>query len=191
MNHYKWTTMLSINILFFVIQLVIMFGLARQGHFDYIRSVMVTTCLWVVYTFVEARYGLYMNNYVRVLIVISLLSDAFFGYYLDLYATSSIMDKILHVFGTYAFSLLAYVLVIQLLNNPVKKSFKFILVLCLGLSIGAVYEILEFLTDTICHPVLVSQPSLLDTDLDLIGDILGAVLAATHATARTFMNRDF
>jgi uncharacterized membrane protein YjdF len=132
-----------------------------------------------------------MNNYIRAVMVLTLVSDAFFGYYLDLYATSSIFDKCLHVFGTYAFSLFAYVLVVQLLDNPVKRSFKFILVVCLGLSMGAFYEIIEFITDSISHPVPPSQPSLLDTDLDLTGDIIGAVFSAIHATFRTFIDRNF
>jgi len=190
MNRYN-VSMLSITTLFIVSQILLTFELARQGHFDYIRSVMVTTSFWLIYTFSEARYRWRMNNYVSVLVVLTIMSDSFFGYYLDFYATSTIFDKIQHVFGTYAFSLFAYILVVQLLGNPVSRSFKIILVVCLGLSIGAFYEILEFLTDQISHPVPPSQPSLLDTDLDLIGDVLGAVLAALHATSRTFINEKF
>ena len=96
--------------------------------------------------------------------------------------------KILHVVGTYAFSLFAYVLVAQLLKQPVSSSFKFILVVSLGVSLGGFYEILEFLTDAFLQPIPISQPSLLDTDLDLIGDVVGAVLAAIHVISRTFIN---
>ena len=184
-------TRFSITGLFLVSQILIMLGLAWQGHLDYVRSVMVTTLCWIGYTFLEARYQLYMNHYVRVIMVITLISDAFFGYYLNLYATSFVFDKMLHVFGTYTFSLFAYILVVQLLNNPVKQSFKFILVVCLGLSIGTFYEVLEFITDLISHPVPPSQPSLLDTDLDLMGDVIGAVLSAIHSTYRTFMDDRF
>jgi len=190
MNNNK-EKMLRITVLFLISQVVIIFGLTAQGHSDYVRSVLGTTFLWVVYTFFEARCRLYMNNYVRGLVVISILCDGFFGYYLNLYATSSVFDKILHVFGTYGLSLFSYVLAVQLLENPVNKLFKFILVVCLGLSIGTFYEILEFLTDTISHPALVSQPSLLDTDLDLIANVIGAVFAGIHASARSFMDQDF
>jgi hypothetical protein len=55
-------------------------------------------------------------------------------------------------------------------------------VACLGLSLGSLYEILEFFTDSISHPVPPSQPSLLDTDLDLVADLAGALLAALHAS---------
>lgn len=190
MTNHK-STILKITIFFLVSQIVLIIGLASQGHFDYIRSILVTASLWLLYTFLEARYGLFMNHYVRVVVVISLLCDGFGGYYLNLYATSVIFDKILHVFGSYSFALFAYILVAQLLKYPVTRSFKFFLVVSLGLSIGAFYEILEFLTDTISHPPLPSQPSLLDTDLDLIGDMIGATIAAIHATFKTFINLNF
>lgn len=190
MIKYK-STMVCITAFFMVAQILLMLGLAEKGWFDFVRSVAVTTGFWVGYTFLEIKYGLYMNNYVRAVMVITLLSDGFFGYYLNLYTTSFVFDKILHVFGTYAFSLFAYILIVQLLNYPVKRSFKFVLVVCLGLSIGTLYEVLEFITDNISHPTPPSQPSLLDTDLDLIGDLIGAVFAAIHAAYRTFMDENF
>jgi hypothetical protein len=190
MGNYK-ETIQRLMIFFLMGQIIIILGLAADRHFDYIRSMLATTFLWIVYTFVEVKCRLYMNNYIRILVVITLLSDGFFGYYLNLYETSFIFDKILHVFGTYALSLFFYVLAVQLLKNPVNRLFKLILVVCLGMGLGGFYEILEFLTDTISHPALVSQPSLLDTDLDLIGDLIGAIIAGVHASFRTFINQNF
>jgi len=183
--------LLKITVLFLAIQIVLMFELSRQGQYSYTRSVMSITCFWAIYAFLEARYGFQMNTYVRVMAVLTLFFDGFFGCYLDLYTTSSIFDKLLHTFGTYAFSLFAYVLVVQLLKHSVTSLFKFILVVSLGVSMGAFYEILEFLTDTFSHPIPMSQTSLLDTDLDLIGDVIGANIAAIHAIFRNFIDRNF
>lgn len=185
------STLLKISVLFLAIQLVLIFELAGSGQSSYARSVMATTFCWTLYTFLEARYGFYMNTYVRGIIILSLLGDSFFGSYLDFYQTSFTFDKMLHVFGSYSFSLFAYILTVQLLRHPLSSPFKFIFILSLGLSIGAFYEILEFLTDTISHPNPISQPSLLDTDLDLVGDLIGAMIAAIHGTYRTFMNQNF
>lgn len=185
------STSLKINLLFLTIQTVLMYELFRQGQYSYTRSILVTTCLWGLYTFLEDKYVLSMNTYVKIMIILTLLFDGFFGCFLDLYTTSSIFDKCLHVFGTYAFSLFAYILVVQLLQHPVNSYFKFILVVSLGVSLGGFYEVLEFFTDTISHPVPISQPSLLDTDLDLIGNVLGANLAAIHAISKTFINGNF
>lgn len=185
------STSLKINTLFFVIQLILMFDLSRQGQDSYARSIMATTCFWAIYEFLEARYRFYMHTYVKFLAVLTLLLDGFFGIYLDLYTTSSIFDKILHVFGTYAFSLFAYVLVVQLFKYPFHLAFKFILIVSLGVSLGTFYEILEFLTDTFLHPIPISQPSLIDTDLDLIGGTVGAVCAAIHGSFKPFFDRKF
>ena len=56
------STLLKITVLFLTIQMVLMFELSRQGQYGYARSVMVTTCVWAIYTFLEARYGFYMNT---------------------------------------------------------------------------------------------------------------------------------
>lgn len=176
---------------FLVLQLAVIFALSYQGRPDFMRSVMATTGLVVVYTFVEAKYGLYMNNFVRVMVMLTIFLDGLFGHYFNLYATSFIFDKILHVIGAYSFALFAYVLVTQMLEEPISKPVKFILAACLGLSLGGLYEILEFFTDSLSHPIPPSQPSLLDTNIDLIGDAVGSLLAAVHAISRNFLNNDF
>lgn len=182
---------ITVTVIFLVVQIAIIFALASQDRPDHVRSVMLTTGLLAVYTFLEVRYGFYMNNFVRVMAMLTIFLDALFGSYFDLYATSVIFDKILHVIGTYSFALFAYVLVTQMLKNPIGKPVKFILAVCLGLSLGGVYEIFEFLTDSLSHPTPPSQPSLLDTNLDLIGDTAGALLAAAHVISVNFVNREF
>jgi uncharacterized membrane protein YjdF len=181
----------TITVVFLILQIAVILALAYQGRPDYMRSVAGTTVFMVVYTFLEARYGLIMNNYVRVLVMLAILIDGLFGYCFNLYTTSAVFDKVLHIFGTYAFALFFYVLVVQMIANPVVKPVKFILAACLGLSIGASYEILEFFTDSLSHPSPPSQPSLWDTNTDLISDAVGALLAAVHVVFRTFINRDF
>ena len=183
--------MVTITIVFLMVQLAIILVLAKQGRPDYMRSVAGTTGFIAVYTFLEARYSFYMNNYVRVLVMLTIFLDGLFGYCFNLYVTSVVFDKVLHVFGAYAFALFAYVLVAQMMTNPVGKPVKFILIACLGLSLGTFYEILEFVTDSLSHPIPPSQPSLWATDADLVGDAVGALLAAIHSLTRTFVNRVF
>lgn len=189
---YKGTwPIITITALFAVLQTAVMAVLLVINRSDYVHSVLVTTFFFLAYTFFEARYHLKMSLYVRVLVALTIFFDAFFGYLLNMYDSSFVFDKLLHVFGSYSFSLFTYLLVMQLQNNPINKSVKFILTVSLGLSLGAFYEILEFITDSIFHPNPPSQPSLLDTDIDLIGDALGALLAAFHAVSRHFINREY
>jgi uncharacterized membrane protein YjdF len=130
-----------------------------------------------------------MINYVRTTVMLTIVFDSFFGYYLGYYITSTIFDKLLHIFGAYAFALFAYVLAVQRLNSPLPRLMNCILIISLGISLGALYEIAEYLVDSFGNPVLPGQPSLQDTDLDLISDTVGAILAATHFRYAEFVSR--
>jgi hypothetical protein len=55
-----------------------------------------------------------------------------------------------------------------------------IFLICLSLALGCFYELFEFLEDLIFNPVYKNQPNLLDTDLDLVSDLIGGLLAALH-----------
>ena len=174
---------------FLAIQIALMLGLANQGYPAFIRSVAATTVAWFAYVWLESRYFFSISNYVRTAVMLTIVFDSFFGYYLGYYVTSTIFDKLLHIFGAYAFSLFAYVLAVQRLSSPLPRIINSILIISLGISLGALYEIAEFLVDSFGNPVLPGQPSLLDTDLDLICDTVGAILAAIHFQYAEFVNR--
>jgi uncharacterized membrane protein YjdF len=174
---------------FLAIQIALMLGLANQGYPAFIRSVAATTVAWIAYVWLESRYFFSISNYVRTTVMLTIVFDSFFGYYLGYYVTSTIFDKLLHIFGAYAFSLFAYVLAVQRLSSPLPRLINCILLISLGISLGALYEIAEFLVDSFGNPVLLGQPSLLDTDLDLICDTVGAILAAIHFQYVEFVNR--
>ena len=158
-----------------------MMGLSGKEYPGFLRGTAGTTGLVSLYTFFEYKYGLYMNNYVRAAMLVSLIGDSLGGQYLEYYITSTVFDKVLHAFGTYAFSLFFYILTLQLLKHPLTRSFTFIFVFCLGTSFGALYEIMEFIVDTTTKPSFPGQLSLYDTDMDLVADMCGAAAAATHA----------
>lgn len=178
---YLQKTILHITLLFLFIQLSIVLALAMRGHGQFIPNVLGPAILWVAYTILEFRFDVYIDTYVRSVAMVATVSDCFFGYYCNFYLTSGAFDKIQHVFGTYAAALLAYLLIIRWLKQSYSQVSVFILVLSLGISIGMFYEVGEFLGDLITNPVNKSQPSLLDTNLDMIGDIIGATIAAIHA----------
>ncbi len=183
--------MRSITALFLAGQILLLMLLAARGNNNYIHGIAATTGLWLAYCYCETKFRLSMNNYVRTILVITLFSDGFLGYYLQLYLTSNVFDKLQHAFGTYSFALFGYLLVAQRIKGPLPREVNFILVLCLGISMGAVYEILEFIVDNTTRPDPPGQPSLLDTDLDLIADSVGAAVAAVHACSVKFINRHF
>ena len=173
---------------FLVVQVLLLFGLFAKGYLDFMRSVAVATSMWIIYSYLEIKYRFYMDNYVRMMVMVAIITDGFFGYYLSYYVTSFVFDKLQHFFGTYVFALFAYVLAAQLVPGQERLSrwFEFIFIACLGISIGTVYEIAEFLVDQFANPIIASQPSLFDTNLDLICDIMGALAAAVQTVFTRF-----
>jgi uncharacterized membrane protein YjdF len=162
------------------IQLWILMEISGNGYVAYIPNVAGMMVLWIAYTAIEVKYNLYMHHYVRLVTMLATVGDNYIGHYLNYYLTSTIFDKGLHAFGTYSLALFSYVLVAQIVHMPIQRVFRFIVVFSLGVSIGAIYEIGEFAADQWLKPVRPSQPSLWDTDLDLICDVLGAALAGIH-----------
>jgi hypothetical protein len=72
-------------------------------------------------------------------------------------------------------------------NSPTTTQFKLTSIkfcvaflICLSLALGSIYELLEFLEDQLFNPAIKNQPSLLDTNLDLISDLIGGGVAILH-----------
>lgn len=173
-------TMFILTGIFLAVLLSIAWSLVQQGRRDYAQNIVIKIVLWIIYTIWEVKSGITISNYIRAGVMAVLTSDSYFGIYLDFYVTSSIFDKIQHVFGSYVFSLFVYSIICKLTQPMIGRAFTFIFILTLGLSIGALYEVGEFLGDSIAKPSMPSQPNLLDTNLDLIADIMGSLLAAVH-----------
>ena len=174
--------MIILTSAFLVVLSGIVWGLVQQGRHDYAQNIVVKIVLWVLYTLWEVKSGITISNYIRSSVMAILISDSLFGLYLDFYLTSSIFDKVQHVFGSYAFSLFVYSIICRLTQPAIGRGFTFIFIFALGLSIGALYEVGEFLGDWFAKPSIPSQPSLVDTNIDLIADIIGSLFAAVHVT---------
>lgn len=167
--------------IFLAILVAIIIILMAQGRYDYAQDITIKAIIWIIYSVLEVKYDIGVKNYIQAFVITTIVSDSFLGLYIDLYTTSTVFDKVQHVFGSYSFALFAYNLTCNLIQPKISCSFRFIFVFSLGLGIGALYEIGEFLGDFILKPDIPSQPSLLDTDLDLIANFIGALLAAVHS----------
>lgn len=181
MNHHR-KIMIVMTLVFLLLQVAVMVGLSAKGYPGFMRGSAVTTACLLLYTVIEYKYGLYMNNFVRAAVMIAMVCDSLLGQYWEFYITSTIFDKVLHAFGTYSFSLFFYILLLQLQSGRFRRPVSFVIVFCLGMSFGGLYEIMEFVIDMVTKPTFPGQLSLYDTNLDLAADMAGALGAATHAT---------
>jgi len=88
-------------------------------------------------------------------------------------------DKLLHVISTFSITMLSIMLVLSLQYYKKLKlsyGFLFILTILIAMSLGAFYEIFEFISDKIFH--MNAQLGLNDTMFDMIANFFGGLLAA-------------
>jgi uncharacterized membrane protein YjdF len=171
------------TIFFLLVQLIVGYGLFINKQINYVYEVITISVVFIAYTYWELKKDLYINNFIRFLIIATLLAHVIMGDYLDFYSKSLIFDRALHFFGTYSFTLFTYAIINELIpSNSVKKPFKFIFIISLGMALGQLFEFLEFAIDIIIKPTPPAQNDLFDTNLDMILNTLGAIVAALQLT---------
>ncbi len=177
--------------LLIVVQGFSLAGIVSRGNHDFVANIIGATLFWLVYTLFEYIYKLRINYYIRLAVVIAILSDGFLGFYLNLYEISPLFDRLQHIFSAYAAALFFYAILINFPNNTVEVRpwTKFVFVAAIGMAAGSLNEIIEFTSDTVMKPQILNQPGLEDTDLDLISNTIGAVVAGFHSLYIYFDNR--
>ncbi|MEH7177817.1 hypothetical protein [Neobacillus vireti] len=119
--------------------------------------------------------------YIRVVTLLSITFNDLLGDYFNLYVTSWMYDRLQHIFGTYALALWIFFVIQQFIKIKLtNKRLTILFLLILSLALGTIYELLEFMEDEIFKPIIKNQPSLLDTNLDLLSDLIGGVMAVFH-----------
>lgn len=131
--------------------------------------------LWLVIiaTFV---FGFKMPYFAFIFLMISFLIHSYFGYYLNRFNKSKKFDRGAHGFGAFATAIFAYYFLSNLLTYGGSKLFQAVYVLLLGIAIGSIYELIEFCIDKKHKDKL--QRGLKDTDMDMLANTVGSVIAA-------------
>ena len=123
-------------------------------------------------------YEYYLNLNIPSFIVtcslLAILGHTFLGTFMDIYHKSKTYDRYLHLFGSFSFSLLSFSLL--KLNLTIGLFNTFLFVMTLGISLGVVVEIAEFAHDTFTKKPM-TQHGLIDTDFDMISNVLGSTIA--------------
>lgn len=167
-----------LNTIFLIAQILIILLFAfRRQYTSVIQSTFIFIAS-ILFIHFEDKKNLQLENSVRIMVILTIILHNFFGEYLNLYNSPVIFDKPLHFFGTFAFSLFIYSILTKIIDTKnIPKLFIFIFIISLGISLGTCFEIAEFLSDSVLKTNC--QKGLIDTDLDLVFDILGAILAGT------------
>jgi len=177
------TTWATINYIFIIIQFITIIALIIGNNLINIDTVILFTVLFIIYIYLEKRYFFYVSNYIHACLALVIIAHCFGGKLLNLYVTSTTFDKYLHIFGTYTIALFAYSITKNIMEIPFNsKANIFLHVTLLGVSCGTIFELIEYIGDLTLKPSIPNQNGLIDTDLDMVANLLGALIAAWHAS---------
>ncbi|MCX7710700.1 MAG: hypothetical protein N2484_12740 [Clostridia bacterium] len=127
----------------------------------------------------EKKMKFQLENQLRLFIMVSAVLNSFFGEYMGLYYSTPYHDKILHMVGTFAFALAIYSVMNKIIAaTPVSRLYIFILLVSLGALVGVVMELMEYFSDVLFKTY--NQFGLVDTNVDMIYDMLGGILAGLY-----------
>jgi VanZ family protein len=111
--------------------------------------------------------------------MLAILFTCFFGYYLEYYLRSKTFDRYLHTFGSFSFAQLSFCILDDFIDTNSSKIFRSAFIFLLGNTIGIIYELIEAKLDTTAD--IKNQKGLKDTNMDLLFDMVGSLLASVVA----------
>jgi uncharacterized membrane protein YjdF len=136
---------------------------------------------WVIYMVIEKKGDWIIPLYVRFVTLLSITFNDILGEYYNLYIDSITYDRLQHIFGTYALTLWTFFVIQQFIQMKLtNKKLNSVLLVSVALALGSLYELFEFIEDQVFKPHFKNQPSLIDTNLDLLSDLAGGILSVVH-----------
>lgn len=144
---------------------------AQAALSSYIVFSLVFLCIWIFHFTIPA--------YIVLLAMLAIFINCFFGHYLDWFNRSKVFDRYLHTYSSFSFALLAYCLVLNLFVTGGSKAYQSLFVFTIGMALGAIFELIEARSDS--KKGTNNQRGLQDTNMDLLGDLIGSLLAGVFA----------
>ncbi|WP_313164962.1 hypothetical protein [Sedimentibacter sp.] len=190
---------LSFSIIYIIIKMINAPSVISEDAYTKVKSdyvLMLLQCvLGIIVMFipsiVERKLYIDIPNKMEVMYFIFLYCAIYLGEVRNFYYIIPYWDLILHAFsgamlGALGFSLVSYFNDMEVLETHLSPFFVALFAFCFALASGAVWEIYEFLADSLLGTnmqkfiladgtVLVGQAALMDTMKDLIVDALSAL----------------
>lgn len=166
---------LAALILFCIDELYLIAHFAKIQDKQHLTSMIFTFIFFALSVTTIALFGIVIPYWIALLVLLTLFVHHFVGYRLNYYVSSDTFDRYLHGFGSFSFALFGYTLIGNLTEVGGSPLFRAIFIACLGVTLGVLFEIFEFIIDQKKFTYL--QKGLSDTDWDLIFNLFGAILA--------------
>lgn len=165
-----------LNILFSILMAIGVIGFIIIKKYHYIYNSVVIYCCFIIYILIEKKKNLKLSINVKILILMTISSHIILGEYFNLYLATNWFDNVLHIFGSFSFSLFFYSLLCSATNQLIKyKILSIIIVISIGITLGALLENIEFALDAVLKTN--NQHGQLDINLDLLYNTIGATAA--------------
>lgn len=144
---------------------------AKSALATYLFYTAVFLALWI--------FNIKVPSYQLLLTMLTILGACFFGHYLECYTKSKTFDRYLHGFGSFSFSLLTYSVLSHFIETGGSLLFQALFVFLIGNTLGVIFELVEMRHDRKTR--VKSQKGLIDTDMDMLFNLFGSILAGIFA----------
>lgn len=171
----------TIHIIFSVILLFTLaeFIAKKQHHFAH--NTIAAYLLYLIFVYFENRLRLNVKVHIKALVMATIAFHSVLGQFFNLYHRVYWFDSALHLFGSFSFSIFYYAILFSVFGTFSKfKVPTFLFITSVGVMLGVLFELIEFITDILLGTH--HQDGLKDTNIDLIFDMLGSILAGLLGT---------
>ena len=183
---------LIISIISIIYLLIFAFLFIKNQNYEFLAYVVVIFALMAVLFILNLKFNFSRSSFVglSVLFLLHMLGGHLIIDGVRLYghhvALGIRFDKLIHLFGTYIGTLIAFELLRPYLKDKLKNSpMESMFLILIGIGIGAVYEILEFILVLALPETGVG--GYVNTMGDIIADSVGACLAVTYLNIKLNM----
>ncbi|MDR3594548.1 hypothetical protein [Clostridium sp.] len=168
--------LMLITAIFSLIILSICIAILIKKKYNLLTENIVTYIFYLTFLFTQYKLKIQVSPFIIMLTLITIIGNNLIGDYLNFYKSSKHFDRFLHAFGSFSFSLFYYsILDKAAIHITSPKYYVAIFIATIGISSGCIYEIFEFILDSMTNSK--NQHGLTDTNFDLISDVIGAITA--------------
>jgi len=139
---------------------------------------IATYVFYLIFLYAQYKLNIRVKIFIILLVLITFIGNNYVGFFLDFYHRSKYYDRYLHAFGSFSFSLFFYSILDKIVVPAVNsKIYVSIFIAAIGMALGSLFEIGEFIIDSKSKSNSKHQHGLKDTDYDLISNVIGSAAA--------------
>lgn len=168
--------LIVMTIIFSLIMLYTSIAALKRKKYNYLIEDIATYAFYISFLIEQYIMKFQVRAFIIVLVIISFIGNSLIGKCLNVYNTSKYYDRFLHAFGSFSFSLFNYSILSKITTYSIyPKIYGSIFAASIGISLGCIFEIYEFISDSTTKSY--NQHGLTDTNFDLISDVIGSTIA--------------